>query len=240
MAICPWLAWYPSDYIGDTSHLSLEEHGAYCLLLFHAWMRGGEIPSDPRELRRIWGVSLQKTRKIWAKIRPLLFEKDGHFYSRKLMNEIGKAIERQKKAETAAYARWNAPSNASSNASRARDPTTTTTEEKERDLNLGQKTASSANGASRFSEWWAGYPKKVKKRESEKVWRSKHLDDKADQLIADVARRRREDRRWLDGFCPDPTTYLRGERWDDEVTRASSSGTHQPSLYTKPIPGVDV
>ena len=71
------------------------------------------------------------------------------------------------------------------------------------------------NGHSHFDDWWKVYPKKVKKSESLKVWKSHHLDDSADELVADVVDRIKYDQRWLDGFIPDPPTYLRGKRWQD-------------------------
>ena len=76
---------------------------------------------------------------------------------------------------------------------------------------------SSADASDRFKDFWDAYPKKVKKAESLKVWKSKRLNGKADEIIEDVNLRKRSDRRWLDGFRPDPTTYLRGERWNDEI-----------------------
>jgi hypothetical protein len=69
---------------------------------------------------------------------------------------------------------------------------------------------------SRFDEFWSVYPKKVKRKGAEKIWRSKKLDRNAEQIIADVTNRARSDRSWLDGFIPHPTTYLNGERWNDE------------------------
>lgn len=72
--------------------------------------------------------------------------------------------------------------------------------------------------ADRFPEFWQAYPKKVKKKEAHKVWKSKRLDAHADRLIEDVGDRLNEDGRWIGGFVPDPPTYLRGERWNDEFT----------------------
>lgn len=72
--------------------------------------------------------------------------------------------------------------------------------------------------ADRFPEFWRGYPKKVKKQDAQKVWKSRRLDSKADEIIQDVKDRLAEDGRWLNGFVPDPPTYLRGSRWEDEFT----------------------
>lgn len=83
--------------------------------------------------------------------------------------------------------------------------------------------------ADRFADFWKTYPKKVKKQDSLKVWKSRRLDSKADDIIADVETRKRKDRRWLDGFAPDPTTYLRGSRWEDEL--------EHPAAVAKPQDG---
>ena len=71
---------------------------------------------------------------------------------------------------------------------------------------------------SRFEEWWKIYPKKVKKADAKKKWKLKKLDTKADTLIADVANRIANDSQWAGGFIPHPTTYLNGERWNDEIS----------------------
>jgi hypothetical protein len=70
---------------------------------------------------------------------------------------------------------------------------------------------------SRFDDFWKAYPKKRGKKPVSDIWKRKHLDDRADLLIADIANRIRNDRRWLDGFIPDPKTYLNQERWTDEI-----------------------
>lgn len=82
---------------------------------------------------------------------------------------------------------------------------------------------------SSFDQFWLAYPKKNKRKEAEKIWRQKQLDVKAEIILADVVRRP-ETERWKNGFIPDPTTYLRGERWTDafDVTKQSSGGAEPP------------
>lgn len=71
--------------------------------------------------------------------------------------------------------------------------------------------------ASRFDEFWLAYPKRVGRKPSLEKWKAKKLDEVAETIIADVRNRQANDGRWLEGFIPDPRTYLVQERWNDEL-----------------------
>lgn len=70
---------------------------------------------------------------------------------------------------------------------------------------------------SRFDEFWQAYPSKRDKKKARDKWKSKRLDAKADEIISDVKTRISKDRQWREGYIPLPTTYLNGERWEDEL-----------------------
>lgn len=76
--------------------------------------------------------------------------------------------------------------------------------------------------ADRFDEFWDLYPKKVGKKPARDKWKAKKLDAKAEMILKDVANRARADRRWLEGYVPNPATYITQERWTDEIQGAAS------------------
>jgi hypothetical protein len=69
--------------------------------------------------------------------------------------------------------------------------------------------------SSDFEKFWQRYPKKVKKKTAKDIWMRKKPD--LDTLLADIENRTSNDSQWQDGFIPHPTTYLNGERWNDDI-----------------------
>jgi hypothetical protein len=67
-----------------------------------------------------------------------------------------------------------------------------------------------------FETFWSEYPvKKTKKKAQQKF--SKLKESVQLQIIEDVKKRKEHDQQWLSGYIPHPTTYLNGERWEDEI-----------------------
>ena len=64
MSSRPWMPLYVADYLGDTSHLSTLEHGAYLLLIMHYWQHKGLPPGDA-QIARVARMSA----KSWATVR---------------------------------------------------------------------------------------------------------------------------------------------------------------------------
>ncbi|MEN6536672.1 MAG: hypothetical protein ABFD89_23655 [Bryobacteraceae bacterium] len=70
--------------------------------------------------------------------------------------------------------------------------------------------------ASRFAEFWQAWPagpRKQAKAECEKKWKSRRLDDIADEIVRHV-RELSETKQFKD-FTPAPLTYLNQRRWED-------------------------
>ncbi len=71
----------------------------------------------------------------------------------------------------------------------------------------------------RFSDFWDAYPRKENKKKAHSIWMKKKLDALADKIIDDVKTRHAEHASWIEGFVPHASTYLNGERWQDEIIR---------------------
>jgi len=91
---------YIADYLGDTRHLTTEQHGAYLLLLMTMWRADGRLPNDDKKLARIVGSTASR----WAKIKDdvlAFFDADGdEITNPRLLIELQKATEKSiKRAE---------------------------------------------------------------------------------------------------------------------------------------------
>ena len=68
MSAAPYMQLYVADYLGDTRHLTTEQHGAYLLLLMTMWRAGGALPNDETKLSRICGVTAKRWHMIAADV----------------------------------------------------------------------------------------------------------------------------------------------------------------------------
>ena len=98
MSQAPSMPVFTDALIGDTTHLSAEEFGCYCLLLFATWRNNGQPFEDgDRRLCRICRVSERRWRAV---IRPVLVEffdlSDGRWRQKRLEKEwkfVSKSVE---------------------------------------------------------------------------------------------------------------------------------------------------
>jgi uncharacterized protein YdaU (DUF1376 family) len=112
-----WMPLWIGDYLADTMHLTTEQHGAYLLLIMDYWRRGSS-PDDDRLLAAIAKISLAKWKILRPILSPFFAVENGRWTHKRIEAERTKALANKDKfaerARTAANARWNAPSNATS------------------------------------------------------------------------------------------------------------------------------
>jgi hypothetical protein len=77
-----------------------------------------------------------------------------------------------------------------------------------------------------FDKFWEVYPRHENRKKAYDIWIRKKLDSIAEQIIADVINRKEKHAHWQDKqYIPMPTTYLNGERWNDEIQDKSDRNT---------------
>jgi uncharacterized protein YdaU (DUF1376 family) len=113
MAKFPFLPLNVQALLADTNHLTTEEFGAYCLILFTMWEHGGTLPDNRVELARITRMSPHKFGQHSEKImRPL--SRLGGKVSQKRLTETWLKIQAIKhRRSVAANKRHNANTHAS-------------------------------------------------------------------------------------------------------------------------------
>ena len=110
MAKYPALTLWTDAYLADTHPaLTLEEHGAYLLLLMFMWRAPRQrIPNDDEWLARNLSISIEDVEKI---VRPLIKQmckNDGNYITQKRLKiEWKLAQKRSKNQSVSAKARWD-------------------------------------------------------------------------------------------------------------------------------------
>lgn len=87
----------------------------------------------------------------------------------------------------------------------------------------------------RFDDFWNSYPVKVAKVKAKEIWKRKRLDCVADDIIAAVNAQKTKEKKWIDGFIPNPTTYLNQERWNDEIIQHGAIFSEAQKIESKQI-----
>lgn len=105
------IPYFGDAYLADTRHLSLEEHGAYHLLILIAWRSPNcSLPDDDRRLAQMLGITAKK----WEKLKPVVmafWTRNEHGFEQKRLTKefLFVTNSREQKVE-AANARWSSKS----------------------------------------------------------------------------------------------------------------------------------
>lgn len=112
-----WTAFYWRDYIANTGHLSLQEHGAYLLLMAHYYMTGNPIPANAEQMHRICRCTTDAEKSAAESVLAQFFiEQDGQHHHERIDDELKKSNEISEKRAKAARMRQQMQSNSSANA----------------------------------------------------------------------------------------------------------------------------
>lgn len=243
MAEFPALPLWTDAYLGDTAHLTNEEHGVYLRLLMFAW-RSPDccLPDDDRRIAIMVGLTERK----WIAIRPAIAAfwtiEGGSWRQKRLTKERDFVRGKSQKNRDAAKARWSGKpleskgdGDADAMLSHMPEPCQNDaptpipiTMKKIRDTSVSL--ALPAHGcveADMFDDFWQQYPHrggaKKGKANAQKAW-AKAIKAKVspDRIIAG-AMRYASDRQVIQGYAKDPTTWINAKGWEDEIEQSHSN-----------------
>jgi len=215
MAQFPALPLFTDAYLGDTTHLTTIEHGAYFLLLMATWRsKDCRLINDDKLLARYTKLSA----KQWLRIKPLILdffdEKNGYLYQGRLTDEHAFVLQRSRQQSDNAKARWLKTKETTDTTALPEEchryaPTPTPTPT----IKTIQK-----NGF-HFEDFYQKYPLKKGRKKAEASYLTAikagtvhdRIMEGLDRYIADIKKNKTERR-----FIAHPATWLNQGRWDDE------------------------
>ncbi len=101
----PWYRRFPDNFIAGTVGLTLEEKGAYSLVLDLMYVRGGPVPDEPRYIAGVCNCSVRKWNAIREKLIAIgkLHVVDGYLTNERAEKEIENAAkDAEERAENGA------------------------------------------------------------------------------------------------------------------------------------------
>ena len=230
----PYMQLYVADYLGDTRHLTTEQHGAYLLLLMTMWRSDGVLSDDPAKLARIAGLTVARWNKISDDVLAFFTPCDGGFTQGRLVAELTIADEKSEKRSLAGKAGARAKalkSNKVAVANAARMPKHLPEPEPEREANASLTTLAKPTQteiARAFLAFWSAYPRKKSKEAAAKAFAAamKRIPD-ADPLAVILAGLQRAMPGWDEPtFIPYPASWLNAGGWDDEAPTPRTRTRH--------------
>jgi uncharacterized protein YdaU (DUF1376 family) len=236
MSQAPSMPMFWDAYIADTTHLTTEEHGAYLLLLAAMWRRNGAVPDDDKDIARIVGLTKAKWVKVKARLEKFLVIENGEI-TQKNLQKIWKNTQEKIQKNRENGSKGGRPKSLKNNdiekanGSVSENPNKTIPEpEPEPIVSIG-----------RFDEFWNSYPHrdgvKRKRKDAESKYRAAVKRGVSEQTIIDAAKRSRDDKRVIEGFARDPTTWLNQRGWEDEVAFSQQNNGDDPVQRWKRIAG---
>lgn len=240
MSSAPSMPLFCGDYLADTMHLNLEQHGAYLKLLMVTWRNSGKpLADDDATLSRVLGVTVPRWRE---KIRPAIIgffeisngkllskrlEKEWNFVALRVekKRENGKHGGRPKALETkeTGKAIGSVSVNLNDNLNESTQPQPLTHKKETLPIvPLSKATRSEKDAAAKaadddFAEFWDFYPRRTVRSTAEKSYFRARKSGATHCEIMDGLEAH------LPGwkgkkiqFVPHASTWLNQRRWEDE------------------------
>jgi uncharacterized protein YdaU (DUF1376 family) len=106
VAELPFLPIATDAILADTTHMSAEEFGAYCRLLFVMWRHGGQLRDDDTELANVVGLPVKRWAAIKERVTRPMKIADGQLTQKRLTETWERVQVVKVKKTMAANKRW--------------------------------------------------------------------------------------------------------------------------------------
>lgn len=209
------------DYLKDTAHLSLLEHGIYGRLLDIYYTREEPIPEA--QVMRLVGARSPEECSAVRDVLNEFFTRDGDLWRHtRCDKELSKYQDKQRKAKASADARWSkdkAHTERNANAMRTHSEGNAPSNQTPVTSNTPPTPKGEQAEPAGFVRFWAAWPKSARKGGKAKClqlwWRSK-LEPVAEQIVSHVERMAGEPdwTKEAGAYIPAPMVYLNQRRWD--------------------------
>ena len=211
MSTLPFMPFFVGDYIADTPELSIEAHGAYCLILFYTWKGRRFLEDDDKKMCRVLRVESRKWQRIKLEILPYFDLSNGTFFQQKLNEMLAEREQNSNRNRTNGRLGGIAKSLKNKDTTLANATKNSSILELESELESDKKEIYKE----RFGAFWEQYPRKVNKAKSFKAYLKATQNFTHQEILHGLLKY---------NFNPDPkmiphaSTWLNGERWNDEPT----------------------
>ena len=219
-----WMKFYVGDYLRDTGHLSVTEHGAYLLLLMHAWTHDGVLKNDEVRLRIVAKMSIKEWKRSSHTLRAFFFPDGDYLRHRRIDRELaetdrlttqrsaaGKASAAARKGQHKLNGKANGNSTGVEPPLKFRSVESELEKEKERIPPKGSRPtpARSAPLEGGFEVFWKLYPRKQEGPAAcRKEWDRALKVASAEEIISGLRRYP-----FKPDFLPMAATWLNQKRW---------------------------
>lgn len=233
MAEFPALPLWTDAYLGDTTHLTTIEHGAYLLLLMAMWRNDGFLPDDDRKLARYAKLNLGQWARVSETLRPFFRAENGRLTQGRLTDELNLVKRNSMKQSNNSRARWLKTKDTGDavgmpNASHGNAPTTTPTTTPKKEIRIVEpepelaleSEAPKVTASDHFDAFWEAYPKKTAKPAAKAAFSKFVKEGESPERIVEGAKRYAH---WLNSGKPGefrphvkyPQGWLNERRWED-------------------------
>lgn len=236
MAALPYMQFYVADYLADTTHLTAEEHGAYMLLLFSYWQTGKPLRID--RLATVARIPNERWPSVAETLNEFFHVTETHWVQFRVEADLEAVNSKVVTASNAGKA--SAKAKALKKQQELNDRSTTVEDPLQRNANhIDTDTDKNRKelplppeGEDLFATFWKLYPNKVGKAAAQKAWKKLKITGDLFTLIAEGLAKQVVSTAWTKDngqFIPHPSTWLNGQRWEDEVPSPApmASNVHQ-------------